>query len=129
MCVTEAIELQVTAPHLRLAFEVTSKQEMRVHVRRHKQLEALGPGSKKHLLRSPCHVIACGDGAVYKCVTTASTPTTPLLTRLREPPSSPPTLYVATATDVTGASEVAGNSRVALLTNCGTNFQDQFFPT
>ncbi|VDK39566.1 unnamed protein product [Taenia asiatica] len=81
------------------------------------------------LLPSPCHVIAYGDGAVYKCVTTASTPTTPLLTRLREPPSSPPTLYVATATDVTSAGEVASNSRVALLTNCGTNFQDQFFPT
>lgn len=81
------------------------------------------------LLHSPCHVIACEDGAVYKCVTAASTPTTPLLTRLREPPSSPATLYVATATDITSTSEVAGNSRVALLTNCSTNFQDQFFPT
>ncbi|KAL5105783.1 hypothetical protein TcWFU_004740 [Taenia crassiceps] len=81
------------------------------------------------LLRSPCHVIACEDGAVYKCITTASTPTTPLLTRLREPPSSPPTLYVATATDATSTGEVTGISRVALLTNCSTNFQDQFFPT
>nr|CDS24330.1 irregular chiasm C roughest protein [Echinococcus granulosus] len=81
------------------------------------------------LLRSPCRVITCENGALYKCVTAASTPTTPLLTRLWEPPSSPPTIYVATATDVISTGEVVGNSRVALLTKCSANCQDHFFPT
>ncbi|EUB57942.1 hypothetical protein EGR_07212 [Echinococcus granulosus] len=81
------------------------------------------------LLRSPCRVITCENGALYKCVTATSTPTTPLLTRLWEPPSSPPTIYVATATDVISTGEVVGNSRVALLTKCSANCQDHFFPT